>query len=234
LTRNAYSFAGTFDYDARGAFYLKGGASFGFGDGRVSNNATGGVGSFTNDNYSVGVRLGKVFTLVDTFGARPSAMISKAPPKSVANGYAFGVDLSAGLGYSDWRDRGFTDSSGFSFGTERVHFGDVNGRAKLFLLFPGAGFIWMPYVAGTVDQLFSYSHTFEVPAQAATTADTFAFGDAKTFWGTQLGVDARAPNGWIVGAKGFYTASADTNIAGGSAYVRLPINCTPKSAWARY
>jgi len=209
---------------------MKGGADFGFGGGDISNNATGGVGHFTHDEAAVGFRLGKVFTLVDTLSARPTALLTKAPPKPVAGGYVIGLDLSGGLGYFNWHDNGYTDSSGTSFGAEQVHYGDLGARAKLFIAFPRYGYIWMPYVAGTVDQLFGYSHTFAIPAQGGAGADTVAFGDATTFWGAEFGVDARAPNGWIIGAKGFYQASADTSIAGGSGYVKIPFEYLPRAA----
>jgi hypothetical protein len=32
--------------------------------------------------------------------------------------------------------------------------------------------------------------------------------------------------------QSFYTASADTNIVGGSAYVKIPLNYTPRAAFA--
>lgn len=37
----------------------------------------------------------------------------------------------------------------------------------------------------------------------------------------------RGPNEWTVGVKGFYEASADTTIVGGSAHIKIPLNYTP-------
>jgi len=80
-------------------------------------------------------------------------------------------------------------------------------------------------VGGSVQQRFSYSHTLSFADQAALPGgDTIGFAEAKTFWGTQGGVDVRIRNGWMVGAKGFYTASSDTSIAGGTAYLRIPFS----------
>jgi hypothetical protein len=92
----------------------------------------------------------------------------------------------------------------------------------------------MPYVAGTVDQRFGFSGTLNIPNQVAVPGgDLASVQEAQTFLGARWGLDARGPGGWIVGAKGFYSASSDTNTIGGMAYVTIPFNYTPTVA-SRY
>jgi hypothetical protein len=91
----------------------------------------------------------------------------------------------------------------------------------------------MPYISATVDQQFGVSDTLNFPNQAALPGgDVVSLLTAKTFGGGDIGVDVRGPNGMTAGVKGFYAASADTNIVGGSAFVKVPLNYTPKAAWA--
>jgi hypothetical protein len=126
---------------------------------------------------------------------------------------------------------GFTDSSGFVYNAEAVHFGDVGGKVKLLAGVPSGGLLWMPYIAGTVDQRFGFSHTLAIPDQAALPGgDLVNFAEANTFWGGQLGLDVTGPRGLTVGIQGFYAASTDTNFAGGNAYVRIPLNYTERFA----
>jgi hypothetical protein len=227
INLNTYTFSGSFDFDAGGAYYVKGITGFNVGSGTTTNNGTGGRGNSDSNGYYADITVGKVFTLLNTIGSSSSTpMLAKAARKP-SDGYILALDLSGSLGY--WSDtyNGFTDSSGFTFGDEKAHAGDLGGRAKLFMLYPSAGVVWVPYVAGTVDQFLGYSHTLNIPAQAAAVADTLNFNDAKTFWGGELGLETRGPHGWIVGAKGFYTASADANIAGGNAYIKIPFNYMP-------
>jgi hypothetical protein len=56
---------------------------------------------------------------------------------------------------------------------------------------------------------------------------------ALTFGGAELGVVARGPGGWSVNAKGFYQASADTTVTGGSLTLKIPFNYAPTVA-SRY
>ena len=102
---------------------------------------------------------------------------------------------------------------------------------------PRTSLFWaLVNISGTVDQLFSYSNTLSIPGQVALPGgDLVSLSQAQTFGGGELGLEARTLNGWTIGAKGFYTASSDTNIAGGSAFVRIPLNYTPsRVAWWRY
>jgi hypothetical protein len=80
-------------------------------------------------------------------------------------------------------------------------------------------------VTGTVDQRFAFSSTLNIPAQAALPGgDLISLQEAQTFWGGQWGLDVRGPSGWTVGAKGFYSASSDTNITGGRVYAKIPLS----------
>ena len=133
------------------------------------------------------------------------------------------------LGYARGQFDPFMDTSGFLFGTTQSHFGDVGGRAKLLVAVPGYGLLWTPYVAATVDRLFDSSTTLNLPNQTSLVGgDILSLQQvAQTFWGAELGLNARASNGITIGMKGFYTASADTNIRGGTAFIKIPFNATP-------
>jgi hypothetical protein len=160
----------------------------------------------------------------------PARMAVKAPPRS-PDGYAIGLDLSGHLGYRSDVAKGFTDSAGFVFGDERVQGGETGLQAKLFATIQNNGVIWTPYVTGTVDWRFNYSHVANFPGQAAlATGDAVTFADATTFVGAKLGLDVKMSNGWIVGANGFYDHSSDTEIVGGKAYVKIPFGETAVSA----
>jgi hypothetical protein len=232
MKNDVYTLTGSFAYTNGGGGYLQGNGSIDLGRGTFTDNTTAGQGNFDSTGYSTEVRIGNVWTLIDTTrSSHPAAVLTKAPPPA-SGGYALGIDLSGSLGYTYWRGDGFTESSGFAFGAEQVQFGDVGGRARLFVVVPNSGWIWMPYIAGTVDQLFGYSHTLAIPTQATVAGDTIFFNDAKTFGGAEVGVDMRAHGGWDFGLKGFYEASADTTITGGRAYVKVPFNYTPRPAFA--
>ncbi len=228
---NTYTLGGSFIYNI-GATYLEGRGGGAFGNGSETNAVDGSTGSFNTRGYFADLRIGTIFALLSTGGASPS-IPTKAPPK-LTGGTVLALDVSGHVGYTAGQIDGFTDSTGFVFGTDRTQFGDVGARVKLFAVVPSNGVLWMPYIAGTVDQLFSYSSTLNIPTQTALpTGDVVGLSQAQTFGGGEVGLDARVPNGWTVGVKGFYTASSDTNIAGGSAYVRIPLTYTP-TAGLRY
>lgn len=219
-----YSF-GFVGFYRTGQTYVIGSGGFDFGNGNETLNLNGSTGSFSTNGYWADVKLGHVFWLLDTIvGGGSRAMPMKAPPQPLG-GYALGLDVSGHIGYNGARVSGFTDSSGFIFGETTARYGDIGGRAKLYAVVPDGGFLWMPYVAATIDQEFSFSSTASIPVQAALpSGDSLSFQQALTFWGTEVGVDTRVPNGWKLGLKGFYQASADVNFAGGAAYLKIPIN----------
>jgi hypothetical protein len=89
----------------------------------------------------------------------------------------------------------------------------------------------MPYVAATIDQQFRFSSNLNIPNQAALPDGDVAYlQEAQTFYGGQLGLDVRGPNGWTFGVKAFVLASADTNRVGGDVYVKIPLGIPPAPA----
>ncbi len=211
--------------------YLQATGAFNFGHSNETFSVDGSTGSFNSTGYFADARLGRIFILWGTAAtASASALPTKAPPKSTP-GPAIGIDVSGHLGYFEQQIGSFTDSSGFVFGTDRTIYGDVGARAKLFALLPYNGLMWRPYVAVTLDQQFGFSSVLNIPNQPTLLGgDVLSLQEAQTFWGGQLGLEVSGANGWVVGAKGFYTASADTNIAGGTAYVKIPFDDLPMRA----
>jgi hypothetical protein len=230
FSADTYTFGGSVLYQ-NASTYLRGAADYSFGRGNESQTVDDSTGSFNFSGYSVDARLGNVFVLFNTGAPSAATMPTKAPPKP-AGGSALALDLSGHLGYSDMKSGTFTDSSGFTFGAADAKAGDVGARARLLALMPAHDWLWMPYVSATVDQEFGVSNTFNIPSQATLPGgDVISILTAKTFLGGDLGVDVRGPGGVIVGVKGFYEASADTNITGGNLTVKVPLNYTPKAAW---
>lgn len=238
VNNNVFQFGGSALY-SNNTFYVLGKGEYAFGRGSETQSAALGAasGNYDINGYDVDLSLGNVFMLMDTTRSGAAPMYTKAPytkaPPAVDGGYALGLDLSGHIGYQDTRDKGFTDSSGFIFGDETVKFGDGGLKAKLVASIPRDGVTWLPYVAGTVDWQFDFSHTSVIPSQ-----NTFAGGDlisftqATTVWGAQAGLDVRTSNGWTVGVNGFYASSSDTTVAGGRAFLRIPLG--PATVAARY
>jgi hypothetical protein len=224
LHADTYTFGGEALYRA-GTAYLRSTAKINFGHTNVSNNIASSTGSFDTSGYGFDERFGNVFVLTNTTGAPgPTTLPTKAPPKSIG-GVVIGLDLSGHIGYTNNQSNGYTDSSGFTFGTGVTRTGVVGGRAELFELALSNDLLWKPYVAGTIDQLFGFSSAQDIPSQAAFAGgDTINLHTAKTFGGAELGVTAMGRAGWTVGIKGFYQASSDTKVEGGSAYFKIPFN----------
>jgi hypothetical protein len=225
-----YSFTGTALYTNYSTYVALTGA-YQFGNNSEFNSSNSSTGSYSSDGYDIDIRLGHIFWLLNTMSQPPaSRMAVKAPPRA-SDGYAIGLDLSGHLGYESDVAKGFTDSSGFVFGDERVQGGETGLKAKLFAAVQNNGVIWTPYVAGTVDWRFNYSHIANFPGQAAlATGDALTFDDATIFYGAKLGFDVKMTNGWIVGANGFYDHSSDTDVVGGKAYLKIPFGETAVSA----
>ena len=228
---NTYTFGGSVFYNV-GKTYLQAIGAYNVGNGTEAFAGDGSTGSYNTRGYTADLRLGHVFVLANTISSASPGIITKAPPKPVG-GYMVGLDVSGHVGYDNQQMLGYTDSTGFVFGTDTTQYGELGGRAKLFALVPRNGFDWTPFVAVTVDQRFGFSSNLIIPNQALLAGgDLVGLQAAQTFWGTQLGLDVRGPNGWTVGVKGFYSASADTNIIGGNAYVKIPLTYGPTSALA--
>lgn len=220
--RNIYTLGGQFRYDA-GNTYFGGGVGGELGSGDL--NGPGDTGSFDSRGYATAAYIGRVFSLWDTTGSiyAPTSRHTKAPQKPIS-GYAVNLDVSAHLGYSNDEIGGFTDSTGFVRGTERLAFWDVGGVAKLFWVLPPWGRVaWSPFVAATIDQEFGYSHTLDIPTQTAQAADTLYYGNAQTFGGAQIGIDGLDVSGVRFGVKGYYQQSSEFQVFGGQAYVKFPV-----------
>jgi hypothetical protein len=230
INSNNFSFTGTGLYSNYNT-YLALTGSYQFGNNSEFNSSDGSTGSYRSDGYGIDASVGHIFVLLNTMSQpTTSRMAVKAPPKP-SDGYAIGLDLSGHLGYQSSVARGFTDSAGFVFGDERVQGGETGLKAKLFAVVQNNGVLWQPYVTGTVDWRFNYSHIANFPGQATlATGDAETFDDATTFVGAKLGMDVKMSNGWIVGANGFYDHSSDTDIVGGKAYVKIPFGETAVSA----
>jgi hypothetical protein len=233
INSDTYAFKGSALYTNNNTYLVFEG-DYEFGNNSEFFAAGASSGSYRSDGYTIDARLGHVFVLFNTIvAAVPARMSLKAPPRAVDGGYGIGLDLSGHLGYVSNVARGFTDSSGFVFGDERVNSGETGLRAKLFAEVHRNGVTWTPYVSGSVDWLLNYSHVAYFPTQLAMAGgDALTFADGTTFVGTQAGLDVQTTNGWTVGVNGFYARSSDTEIAGGRAYVKIPFG--PAMAAARY
>jgi hypothetical protein len=232
---DTYTFKGAVLYTNDTA-YLQGLGGFGFGNGHEAQTVDGSSGSFNFHNESADLQVGNIFVLSGSTPSRNSSIITKAPPARVGGytGYTLGLDLSGHIGYFDNQIDGFTDSTGFAIGTGQTRYGDIGARAQLFQAIPGNGFVWVPYVAATIDRQFDFSSTLTIPNQAALPGgDLVSLTEAQTFWGAHLGLDVLCANGWTVGVNGFYTASSDTSFSGASAHIKIPFNYTPTVA-SRY
>jgi hypothetical protein len=223
LKQDTHTFASSVRYGFSG-FYLRAAAGLDFGRASVTNNTDGSTGNYDTHGYALDLRIGDAFTLARGVTYSRPVGYSKAPPPPVP-AYLIGLDLSGHIGYRKSQADSFADSTGFNYGDETMRYGDIGSRAKLFGLVAGYGLLWKPYVAGTVDQQFSFSHTATLPDQVQLVGgDIITFNQAQTFWGVEGGLDVYGGvSGWRVGAKGFYTASSDTNVAGGQLCLKIPL-----------
>jgi hypothetical protein len=158
-----YSFTGTAFYSNYDTYVaLKG--SYQFGNNSEFNSSDSSTGSYRSDGYDIDATLGHVFWLWNTISQTPtSRMAVKAPPRTTSDGYAIGLDLSGHLGYQNDVAKGFTDSAGFVFGNERIQGGETGLQATLFAAVRNNGLTWTPYVTGSVDWRFGYSHVANFP-----------------------------------------------------------------------
>jgi hypothetical protein len=223
VRRDIYTVASSVNY-AVGGLYVSGRAAVDWSHADVTNNiiTAGAQGDTKGRGYNLNVTVGNVFPLFGTTAYNP-AVIVKAPRRTAGSGYGLFLDLSGHYGYRHERDDGFTDSTGFVYGTEQLAYSYLGARARLIAAIPDRGFAWMPFVGVTVDRQLGFSHTFDIPAQAATTADTLLFTQANTFWGVEAGLDILTRGTAKFGAKAFYQSSSDTHTTGGSLFVKIPL-----------
>ena len=230
ISSDNYRFTGTGLYSNYDTYLaLKG--SYQFGNNSEFNSSDSSTGSYRSDGYDIDATLGHIFWLLNAVPQHTASRMAVKAPLKTNDGYAIGLDLSGHLGYQSDVAKGFTDSSGFVFADERVQGGETGLQAKLFADVRSYGVIWQPYIAGSVDWRFSYSHVANFLGQLAlATGDAVTFADATTFTGGKVGLDVKTSNGWTVGANGFYEHSSDTEIIGGKAYVKIPFGATVVTA----
>lgn len=221
---DAYMLGGSARYDF-GTSYLRASTAVDFLRFHETLNVDGSTGTFDGHGYWTNLQLGNVFMLLNTINLDNNGLLVKAPRRPTS-GYVALLDLSGHVGYRNLQTDEFTDSAGFIVGDSKTRFGTVGGRAKLFWLAPGGGLLWQPYVAATLDQLLGFSTALNIPVQPDLPGGDAITGQvAKTFWGAEGGLDVLngGVSGWRVGAKVFYTANSDINVAGGQAYLKIPL-----------
>jgi hypothetical protein len=217
---DSYTFSGSARYFV-GPMYLTGYVAGNFGSGSSANGTTGATGNFNTGGYSLGGAIGKTYTLFDSRTvASSSSLPTKAPPRLTDGGFALRLNVDADLAYAQDQVDGYTDSSGFIRGDERIHYWTVGGEARLSALIPRAGLTWSPYAAANVSQQFGFSHTLDIPTQPGQGADTIFFGSAQTFAGALAGINAANAAGIVLGIEGFYKQSSEYQVVGGDAYLR--------------
>jgi hypothetical protein len=195
--------------------------------GSGSSNASGAVGNFNSTGYQATITGGHTFALLDdrSFATKPN-LITKAP---VANptptgGTFVGLNL-AGFASTYHENIGaFTDSSGFITGAENLTIWTVGAQATLYAEMMRNGLLWQPYLQLGISQEVSYSHTLNIIAQAAQTADVLDFAaPGETFGSVKAGLSMLDRNGIRYGIEGSYYRSSGIESAGGRAYVQFPL-----------
>jgi hypothetical protein len=202
-------------------FLLSQSVDWNYGD--ITNNVTAGIGNFTSFGYTTDLRIGNAFTLFRTPDYASPGPVTKGPPRTVS-GYAIKLDVSGHVGYSDERSNSFTDSSGFMYGNDDLHYWVLGGTARLFTEVPYWGRVWTPYLSQGIDQRVDYQHTFTIPTQGGVAGDIYRYGEARTFWRTELGVNTSITGGVLIGVSAFYTGSADLNTVGGKIALKIPLD----------
>jgi hypothetical protein len=217
VRRDTYSIKGSADY-LLDTIYFSGRAAVEWSHVDITNNVVQGRGDTNGRGFAVSGTVGKLFTLLNSTGVQPT-MLVKAPP-SRAGGYAVFLDLNGRLGYRNVRDDGFTDSSGFIYGTEQLSYWTLGARANLVAVIPSAlgRFSWMPYVGLTFDQQLGFRHTWDLPSAS----DTLDFSQGQTWWGVQGGLSMLDRGGVKAGVNAYYRASSDTSVLGGNLFLKVP------------
>ena len=200
--------------------YVTGSIMYDYMPTRFFDAGTGGTGNYNSRLFAGDISVGHVFVLIDPRGAGSHAILAKAPPQSSVIREGLLLELSGHGAYMSGMSNGFTESTGFVWGEGHAHYGDLGVKGELQGVIPAYGVVWLPYVAGTLDQLVGFSNTLGIPTQAATAADTLTFNEATTVWGAEAGVETPLSSGWTIGAKMFDSASSDFNIVGGTGYVK--------------
>lgn len=221
--RDIGAVAGSANY-VNGNNYLSGFAAFDLSHADITNNfiIPGAEGHTDGRGFTVGATAGRLFPLINTIGVNPAILVKA--PRPVSGGYAVFLDASGHYLYRQLRQDGFTDSSGFVYGAQDLSYNDLGAKVRLMAVLPDRGFSWMPFVGVTFDKTLGLNYTFDVPAQAALPADRFTFSPDTTFWGAEAGLDILSVRNAKFGMRVLYQASGDTQIFGGSAFLRIPFD----------
>jgi hypothetical protein len=222
MQRNLYAAGATVAYLYRSSYFQ---GKFGALWGNGTTNDSGVLGSFGTSGYEGSLTAGHVFTLFDARSFETRKMPVKAPaaPQPMS-GYLVGLDVSGTVSTYSERHGTFTDTSGFINGAEQLQAWNVDARARLFADIMDNGLVWTPYVAVSVEQQLSFSHTMDVVAQAGQAADTLLFAPpGQTYGGVQTGLRLLDSKGIQYGIDGSYYKSSGLESVGGRAYVRVPL-----------
>jgi hypothetical protein len=222
MQRNLYAAGATVAY-LYGSSYFQG--KFGGLRGNGTTNDSGVLGSSGTSGYEGSLTAGHVFTLFDARSFETRKMPVKAPaaPQPLS-GYLIGLDVNGTVSTYSERHGAFTDTSGFINGAEQLQVWNLDARARLFADIMNNGLVWTPYVAVSVEQQLSFSHTVDVVAQAGQTADTLLFASpGQTYGGVQTGLRLLDSKGIVYGIDGSYYKSSGLESVGGRAYVRVPL-----------
>jgi hypothetical protein len=219
-----YSGGGWFLFEM-GQLYVNGMAAGNAGYGSISE-TTGAFGTFGMNGWGSQVGVGHVFSLWGSSPA-PAALPfkAKAPVRPVVD-TSVKLDLSISVGYDEQNANPFTDSMGLGFGTERERSGYVAGRAAIYASLPGGNLVYTPNVTLQVLQGFAYSHTLDVPAQAAAGPDTIFYGSGGLTMGEiRAGLDiGNTVSQTHVGISSFYRRSSDAELSGVTVYFKAPLS----------
>jgi hypothetical protein len=116
-----YLFSGSFRYRVNST-YLTGAVRYNSGHGSEALSIDGSTGSFSFHGFSTDWGLGNTFVLVNTMRFSSNHLRTKDPPKLIG-GYILALDVSAHVGTANQITNSFTDSSGFTFGTDTTRAG---------------------------------------------------------------------------------------------------------------
>jgi hypothetical protein len=206
--------------------YVQAGGAYSFGKLKTANTIDDSRGSFDVHSYGVDMRLGKIFPLAwGLLGSAVEPRFGVKEPPPAAGAYVIGLDLSGHVGHTGIRTDEFIDSTGLAVGASETRYETVGGRAELFSTLVYENVLWSPFVAIKVDRRFDFSSKATMPVQPQLpSGDVYYFSPANTFWGPEVGLTIAGQQWWSVQARGFYLASADANVAGGSLQLRIPFN----------
>jgi hypothetical protein len=193
-------------------FYWKAMLDFDWGTNHLTDNSSGSpIGSSYGSNGIGGdFRIGKIIPLWGN-GSQGSLKDGGSPPTE-----SLLANISGHIGYTRDVADGFTDSTGTVYGDETERYWIGGGRIKLTYYRPDGNILWAPFVAGTIDRQFNYSHT------AVVAENQYNLAQEGTIFGAEVGVKATTRNGTAFGLTGFTERSANQNSTGLNLSAKVP------------